>query len=143
LDLLLVSLVLLLYLFCCYFVCLFFSRWRVFHAAVEDGTTLADERTPPDYVFDEDPEYPFLPPNDLSEKLEQMEDPHAWQQDTKTKKKKTCIFCSPERYRVDRILIDSSVFSFRFVLVFFYLFCCRLAFCFFVSRAGTSSLWSR
>lgn len=65
----------------------------------EDGTTLADERTPPDHAFDEDPEYPFLPPTDLNEKLEQMEDPRAWQQDTKTKKKKTCIFCSPERHQ--------------------------------------------
>jgi hypothetical protein len=67
------------------------------HSLVEDGTTLADERPPPEAAFEEDPEYPWLPPADHEIKLEQMEDPRAWQEENKAKKKKTCIFCSPER----------------------------------------------
>lgn len=46
--------------------------------------------------LEEDPEYPWLPANDPNERLEQLEDPKQWVEQGK-KKKKMCIFCSPER----------------------------------------------
>jgi ribosomal protein S18 len=62
----------------------------------EDGSSYFDNKTEQDANTEENPEYPWLPATDPNERLEQLEDPKQWNEQGK-KKKKECIFCSPER----------------------------------------------
>jgi ribosomal protein S18 len=62
----------------------------------EDGSSYFDNKVEQDQNTEEDPEYPWLPATDPNERLEQLEDPKQWVEQGK-KKKKMCIFCSPER----------------------------------------------
>jgi ribosomal protein S18 len=62
----------------------------------EDGSSDFDNKIEQDQNTEEDPEYPWLPATDPNERLEQLEDPKQWVEQGK-KKKKMCIFCSPER----------------------------------------------